>query len=339
MDITLTTTIETLSSDILGLDESISLTITPYFRLCTIGERLTDANECQLCDANKALFESNSKDQCIDCPDNMDCYGGSQIGPQKDYSRFSNWNSLAVACLNDEACLGDSVSTELSETLYCKEVYSKDSTFCHTGWCSARYTGNLCATCTSGNAKSSDIYCVPCTNNPMYYFVAVLVIIGAIAFIVFTVRNALVVKDFAKSGGKPKTSILIKIFLNYVQLVSIVSSFDFQWPSQVQSLFSVNSKVSSSSSSVFSVDCFLPSSSNPNMRPFFIKLLFISLSPIFMIGLAALVWVIIMKVKKAWDSIVFKSNLTTTCVILLFMIHTTLVQTAIYGFRYICMKY
>ena len=327
--ITLKSSVEIASSDIITDTEKFTLTISPYFRHCGVGERLTDAKECALCDSGTALFEVDSTSQCSSCPDNMDCYGGSVIGPVENYWRFSKWNDYAVACVNDEACLGNSI-TEANSNYYCKTEYN--STFCVTGWCSEKYTGNMCATCKSGYAKSSDIYCVACTNNPGYYILAVVVIIAAIVFIVFTVRNALKLKDFTKSDAKPKTSILIKIFLNYVQLVSIVSSFDFEWPSQVSGLFSVQSKVSSSSATVFSVDCFLPSSGT--IRPFFSKLLFISLSPLLLIVIVLVVWLIIFKVKKWSDRARFKSNVTTTCVVILFMLHTTLVQTSILGFRF-----
>jgi len=328
-DIEITSSISQTSSDIIESTLSFDLSISLFFRYCSTGERLTDANECQNCPAGKSLFEENSKDQCTDCPDNMECLGGPKIGPIVNYWRNSKWNDYAVPCVNDEACLGHTVSESEIANYHCKDNYN--STFCVTGWCGARYSGNLCSTCTSGNAKSNDIYCVPCSNNPFYYVLAVFLIIAAIGFIVFTVRNALKIKDFTKDGGKPKTSILIKIFLNYVQLVSIVASFDFEWPSQVTSLFTVQSKVSSSSSTVFSIDCFIPSSDS--VKPFFSKLLFISLSPLFLIGIAYLVWWIIFQVKRIYDNKKLKSNLITTCVVLLFMLHTTLVQTSITGFR------
>jgi len=327
-EVTLQSSVEIVSSDIITNTGEFTLKIKPYFRNCGVGERLTDDNECSLCSSGTALFEVNSKSKCSSCPANMDCYGGSVIGPVSGYFRFSKWNDYAVECVNDEACLGNTIS-QANSNYYCKSA--KNSTFCETGWCSEKYTGNMCATCNSGYAKSSDIYCVACSNNPMYYVLAVILIVAAIGFIVFTVRNALKLKDFTKDGAKPKTSILIKIFLNYVQLVSIVSSFDFEWPSQVTGLFSVQSKVSSSSSTVFSVDCFLPSSGT--IRPFFSKLLFISLSPFFLILISLGVWFIIFKVKKWTDWTRLKSNVTTTCVVILFMIHTTLVQTSILGFR------
>jgi len=327
--IDISSSISQASSDLLTSTLSFELTIEPYFRYCQQGERLTDADECQNCPVGKSLFKVNSKEQCTDCPENIECFGGPRIGPVSNYWRNTKWNNYAVRCVNDEACIGHTVPVTDVSLYTCKEGFN--STFCVTGWCNSRYTGNLCASCTAGHAKSNDIYCVPCSNNPFYYVLAVFIIIAAIGFIIFTVRNALKIKDFTKEGAKPKTSILIKIFLNYVQLVSIVATFDFEWPSQVTSLFTVQNKVSSSSSTVFSVDCFIPSSDS--VKPFFSKLLFISSSPLFLIGIAYLVWWIIFRVKRNRDRKKLKSNLITTCVVLLFMIHTTLVQTSITGFR------
>lgn len=142
-----------------------------------------------------------------------------------------------------------------------------------------------------------------------------------------------------EGGKKPKTSILMKIFLNYLQLVSIVASFEFKWPDEVEELFSYQNKVAESTSQVFSIDCFFPETDKESkFKPFFIKLTFISLSPFIIIAISYVVWLVVSKYysiknKKPIDWIRFKSNLITTSVVMVFMIHTTLVQTAILGGR------
>jgi hypothetical protein len=220
--------------------------------------------------------------------------------------------------------------------LYCKEQLN--DTFCYTGWCSENYEGNLCQTCKSGYAKSNNIYCVPCSNNPSYYVLIVVFLLLAIGFIVFTVKNALKIKP-TEAGYKPKSSILMKIFFNYLQLVSIVSSFPFDWPSAVTSMFSSENTIASSSSQVFSIDCFFPAAKQgDSFRPYFVKLLFISLSPLLLIVVSTAVWFFVflyykMKNGTPIDKHKFKSNLTTTVVVLLFMIHTNLVQTVISSFK------
>jgi hypothetical protein len=167
-------------------------------------------------------------------------------------------------------------------------------------------------------------------------------LIVAVAFIVFTVKNAMKVKKPEEMKEQPKSAVLMKIFTNYTQLISIVASFDFDWPDQITGLFSAQSKVASSSSSVFSIDCFFPEATpGSSFRPFFVRLLFISLSPILLVAISAIVWHIVLKIyakkegKTTYDKKMFTSKLTTTCVVLLFMIHTNIIQTTLQGFKYV----
>lgn len=315
---------------------ALSIAFTSYFRKCGRGERETDTDECFSCPKLYYILSKESKGTCAFCPDNLNCFGGDLIGPSVNYWRLDGWKQKALRCVNDEACLGYQVDPTNATSYNCTEQYN--STFCYTGFCSERYQGNLCATCSTGNAKSSQIYCVACANNPGYYVLFVVILIVAVAFIVFTVKNAMKVKKEIKE--QPKSAILMKIFTNYTQLISIVASFDFQWPDQITGLFSAQSKVASSSSSVFSIDCFFPEAKpGASFRPFFVKLLFISLSPLLLVGIAALVWHIVLKIyaKKAglkeYNKREFRSKLTTTSVVLLFMVHTNIIQTTLQGFK------
>ena len=257
------------------------------------------------------------------------------MGPVVNYWRFGSYHTLAHKCLNEEACLGTMV--EDSSGLYCKERLN--DTFCYTGWCDSKYQGNLCATCAPGHGISNQVDCVACSNNPVYYIVLVIILIMAIFFIVYTVKGALKIKKAMLQGkGRPKSSIYMKIFFNYVQLVSIVSSFQFKWPKEVEGMFTYQNRIASSASEVFSVDCLLPSFEGNSIRPFFIKMIIISLSPILLLIGCIVIWLIIYKIQQCRKKIKFDkpnywSNVITTIVVLLFMIHTTLVQNTILGFR------
>lgn len=300
-----------------------------FFRGCKRGERETDSRECFACPPDQYILASDSKGACQGCPIGLECFGGDKIGPKPEFWRFDSWIAKAIPCLNPSACLGSTVPLGRANLVTCKE--RRDDTFCYTGFCEHGYEGNLCTSCSDGFAKSGD-FCASCTNNPMFYVVLVLVILVAIFFIVFTVRNALKVKD-ATQINKPKTSILVKVFLNYVQLVSIVGSFQFQWPEQIKTMFEVQNKVASSPSVVFSVDCLLPNQTT-STRAFFTKLLLISISPLILIMIGMIVWLVIFMVRKAEFSLnLFRSNLTTTFVVILFMLHATLVQNSILAFR------
>lgn len=307
----------------------ISLEATIYFRQCIRGERLTDTRECDACSAKQYILASDFEGTCSSCPDNLECLGGGDIGPHPGYWRFDGWKAYAIACLTPKACVGYSLNPGDTRDLLCKE--QKNATFCYTGFCNEGYGGNLCSTCINGYAKSSN-FCVPCTNNAVLYVVLVVAIIVAIFVIVFTVRNALKVKEQNKLN-KSKTSILIKIFLNYVQLVSIVGSFQFQWPEEVKTMFTVQNTVASGPAEVFSLDCLFPPQTTTS-RTFFQKLLFISLSPLVVIAIGTIIWIIIFMVKKArFDSKLFKADIITTYVVIIFILHATLVQTSLIAFK------
>ncbi len=50
--------------------------------------------------------------------------------------------------------------------------------------------------------------------------------------------------------------ISFKIFLNYIQTVSIVASFNMKWPIYARSFFNAQSGVGTFSTQLFSLDCF-----------------------------------------------------------------------------------
>ncbi len=60
----------------------------------------------------------------------------------------------------------------------------------------------MCATCKSGYGKSNKVYCVPCSDNPMYYVISALITIGAILFIILTIRSTLKEKVYLPEEPK-----------------------------------------------------------------------------------------------------------------------------------------
>ena len=66
------------------------------------------------------------------------------------------------------------------------------------------------------------------------------------------------VRSLINSALKPSpTSVYIKILLNHVQLITITSSFNFQWPSMILSFFSYIAPLAKASDNIISTDCVL----------------------------------------------------------------------------------
>ncbi len=52
-------------------------------------------------------------------------------------------------------------------------------------------------------------------------------------------------------------SIYMKIYMNYIHMISIISGMDFRWPYYIESYFSVQNNVGSVSSQVISIECMI----------------------------------------------------------------------------------
>ena len=131
---------------------------------------------------------------------------------------------------------------------------------------------------------------------------------------------------------KDRSSVYVKVLFNYIQILAILGNFPFNWPSALWGLFSNNKQAVSSSQSFFSIDCFLKQDvfAEIGLRVFFTKLMLYAMSPIGFLAIAYVVWLVIfyakyksnMRAKKEE----FLTNVITTMVVLLFMIHPNIIQ-------------
>jgi len=303
-------------------------------RPCQRNEYLTDNGECWEC---KSGFYNGDSATCQACDIyTTNCLGGDYVGPIPGYWRLNGYILNVLPCLTYSSCLGSNV-TDISPNYYCAESLWVDPNFCVNGWCGEGYQGIFCYDCVDGWAHSNDS-CVPCSNNGQYYGITVLIVIIAIAYIVFTIKKALAGKKEERKKSN-KSAILMKILTNYFQLISIVSSFNFNWSGETQTMISGQSQTSEATGQIFNFDCVLKAlgTSNIGMRPFFLKLSFIAVFPIIAYFICKVVWFIIFfkRYKKEVCQYVLqmKSKLTTSIIVILFIIHPTIVKTSIFSFR------
>ena len=87
----------------------------------------------------------------------------------------------------------------------------------------------------------------------------------------------------------------MKILMNHFQLILLVSSFNFQWPKQIEVFFAATSPVSEASSQIVSIDCFMSekasfsSGAESYFKTYFLKLLLFALIP-FLLALVSFVF-------------------------------------------------
>ncbi|CAG9330615.1 unnamed protein product [Blepharisma stoltei] len=280
-----------------------SVKVDVTLRLCIVGEATIGVN-CEVCGPGYySLNPTNT--ECIACPSHSaTCYGNYTIVPQKGYWRPHNMSDNFMECPKPSSCLGSPLPPHLS----------------FTGLCHEGYTGNLCQACASGYSRTSTNTCGKCpdlVSNAFKVVGIVLVMIIVWGIMVKTTRN---------SAYKPKSvqSIYIKIFVNYLQLVTLMTTFHLQWPSSVSQLFSVQNDTGSVSQEFFSYDCFLDEGQGNN-QVYFSKLVIMSIIPIIIAIISILFWGSVAIYKKTLTS--FKNDLTSTIVILLFLYHPNLVKS------------
>ena len=58
---------------------------------------------------------------------------------------------------------------------------------------------------------------------------------------------------------KKSVAINLKIFLNYVQMIAIISLFELKWPYRVKDIIETQASISSLSNQILSIDCLLES--------------------------------------------------------------------------------
>ena len=61
----------------------------------------------------------------------------------------------------------------------------------------------------------------------------------------------------SKSKRDMHLSIFFRIFLNYLQIVSLAQDFDLTWPDVVQNMFAIQYNLGNISQYMFSFDCFV----------------------------------------------------------------------------------
>jgi hypothetical protein len=108
----------------------------------------------------------------------------------------------------------------------------------------------------------------------------------------------------------------------------LVSSFNFQWPKQIEVFFSATSPVSEASSQIVSIDCFMSEKASSSQgqesyfKTYFLKLLIFALIPFILAIVSFLFWQL-QKILKKTD---FEGGkFVATLVISLFTIHPNIV--------------
>ena len=125
-----------------------------------------------------------------------------------------------------------------------------------------------------------------------------------------------------KTDGKNELgSIYLKILINFLQLLYIVSRFNIKWPEYIKMLFQIELFPVSSMDQFFSLDCFL---SEFTSELYYTKLVSTTLFPLLQALVSLAIWVLIGFKRK--DMTVLRNQLITTFLVLFFISQLSIVK-------------
>lgn len=131
-------------------------------------------------------------------------------------------------------------------------------------------------------------------------------------------------------------SALIKIVIDFIQILTLVSQFNFNFPKAVDYLYDSISKIIPSNIDALSVDCFIVLAKGNNKQIFFNKVLVIIAEPFIYMILAYLVWTIIFKIQKKIISgnSEFRSKMYLTIIVIIYLLQPGIIKIMFGLFKY-----
>ena len=144
----------------------------------------------------------------------------------------------------------------------------------------------------------------------------------ALLFVMFVITMSLISAHKTSSHF----SIYMKIFVNYLQLVTVTAAFDLAWPLDISSMLSAQESAGNISELVFSLDCYR-SSQDSQQQTVFLKLVVVSCIPLLIILISALFWTLVAWCRTRWDYL--KYQLVNSLAVTFFIAHPSIFKVAI----------
>jgi hypothetical protein len=188
---------------------------------------------CQCCQPDTFSFSSNiSAQQCLVCPAFAKCPGGDVVRPVAGYWHSSPRSIQMHACPLSAAC-GDG------------------------GVCQQGYRGSLCASCvTPGYGMTLPFRCGRCMSPGRE--LGVYTLLSCMTVLLLTVTVLATCHDNLQCSRTVRPSDLIKVLVQFLQYLVILSSIVAPWPSVLKALFAACAVVfGAASGQVLSVDCWV----------------------------------------------------------------------------------
>ncbi|CAG9331089.1 unnamed protein product [Blepharisma stoltei] len=284
-----------------SIEYSPSFFIDVNLRLCQLGEATVNGT-CYYC--KKPYYSLNPNNTaCLRCPSSAICYDNYTMVPKKGYWRNSMMTSKFWKCPYSEACLGSPDIHNLSYTGVCKEGYK----------------GNMCQSCKDNYSRLYKNECIKCPGiaNNVFRLLGFLAFIIAILIIMIkTARNSVY-------RSQAFTSVYIRIFWNFLQVLVIITTFNLNWPNEVIEFFHINDILDYAGQLLYSLECFLQLSVSRDAVYF--KRIVISSAMPFCLGIFCFTGWFLWKIRtKRFHYIM--DDFISTAVVMIFLIHPSLMH-------------
>lgn len=257
------------------LEQSFSF----FSRSCLVGEIYGTDNTCTRCpEPLFALFDPMTippaSQKCSTCLTNALCLGGSYLIPEAGYWRPSKSSLILTACIIPNSCTGFPSNLNLSDVIVNFTNYEDNEDLIH-GSCAMGQQGNLCFACIQGYGKDSENeLCLECSSAITSDLIKGIAIGGiVVGYLLF---NA----NFLKKKKSELNALMLKIFQNHLQKLSLIVIIQFQIGTWDFSSFLSNiNKFSLMDENSFANECFMQDFTDNSQDVFAYKLFFILALP------------------------------------------------------------
>ena len=293
-----------VSSGSILLSQSVNISVN--LRQCIIGEEFSN-KACVTC--SKGQYSVDPTGPCLECLVDAICYGNYSMVPKAGYWRSDLYSTTFYQCPLQEACLGG------------------ETNFSLTGRCSEGYWSNLCQSCIQGYSHSSNSICDKCPDmaeNIAYLSMIFIIIVLCVCGLVYI--------NISLADKPPSNyTILVKILLNYIQIIAIVASFNLGWPDFALKYLNIQQSAGNLSQQNFSFDCFIAEKYNlSNREVYFDKIILYLLLPVIIIFICLFGWGIMSLIRL--DLKYIKNHFVGSVVIILFILHTIIYRISLSPF-------
>ena len=195
------------------------------------------------------------------------------------------------------------------------------------GDCHPNYIGALCYNCKKGLArmKANSV----CRNCDELYVIYIKMFFSSIFLVGYVVMQAKIFSDVEKKDAN--VAILMKIFVNHLQTISLINLIDLGWTVEFDFYFSLQDYLSFITEDFFIIDC-LVQTINENLL--LQKVIFTILVPLILSLIMMVIWIFAFIVLYYWNQAAvnhklysyLKNKMRITFLIFIFILYSEIVR-------------